>query len=428
MNHSLLFDIDRMIDISETEVMIAICESYQKIMNMFVNSDNESIILESCLIMESEDNGNKSSIKNILTRIFDFFKKVVNKIANHFKKILDKKKEIIYVTNCLRIVECLKFMNKPSMTQEAFVDDKERKEALKRMNEKKKIAKAVHKDLSNRNEKDVAKNIKKTFNKNNLYYDLSVNDIRSIVSAATSDLTDEEFNKLKKLINDTEIGMNEVNPKYEKKLKQILGMSKYMNESNKVMVSMRADFNIKRQSDKDKAKVEKDLNVLKAMSESLGKTLNDISNTSVFEFDNIKNIVYGGHTVRSSIGAVANWLAGCLKNIPELLKNASEYERTLYDTHHDMTDYFEQDVKERKELGIKTNKLLAGTMFMLDNIKEETYGWKDDVIFNNQSYGQGNPVTMIMGGPFTVAFKIVNYLITKDSSVFVESFEEEVNV
>ena len=74
-------------------------------------------------------------------------------------------------------------MKRDKVTQEAFLNskDNERNEALKRVNDKKKVAKSINKEIK-RNEKKVAKDIKKTFNKNNLYYDLSVNDIKEIVN------------------------------------------------------------------------------------------------------------------------------------------------------------------------------------------------------------------------------------------------------
>ena len=414
--YEILNEIDSNNNESEIAVMMAICESYTKLANIISNTDH--------IVQESSDNTH-NSIKDFISKIYNFCKSVINKITNYFKKILNKKKELTYVVNSLRILEYIKTMKRDKVTQEAFLNskDNERNEALKRVNDKKKVAKSINKDIK-RNEKKVAKDIKKTFNKNNLYYDLSVNDIKEIVNHVTSDMTDDEFDKLKKLINDTEIKMNDVSPKFKKKLKQIIDMSDYIDHTNKTLANVKTDFNIAKKGAQNPQKVEHDLGVLKNVAESFGKTLNDMSNTAIFDFDNIKNIAYGGHPIKSSLGAVANWIAGCLKNIPELLKNATEYERRLYDTHHIMTDYFENDIEQRKELGIKTNKMLSGTIMLLDNIKEETYGWQDDVFYNLQSYGQGNGMTLMLGGPFTTLFKAINYLLTKDPGVFMESANE----
>lgn len=401
---------------SELNVLIAIGESYQKALS-FLNANeytDESIKLvqESFIMEDAEISVNTgANIKDLFRKIIDYLKKVISKITEFFNKKINK-----YEATLRRNMNLLRIF-----VEVKAADYKKIRNEIKNAQEAERIAKFYKKDFKN--------NIERR--------ELTKNDIKNILRSMAVSLTEDEFKKMKDSILNFE--KNEKNGKivgkdvYDnlvimdgiidaiakaKSLKVNKGhidkMKEKKNISDSELKSIR-DANINKLKEKHGTeKIEMDLKLIENFSNTMGKALDHIGKSNNFSYENMCNMIYGGKTVKDVSLTLCDAIGKILKRSRIVIPNLHEYGDILYEANHDVHDYLNQDMEYRRDLGIKLNASLTGAIHLLNNIKEETYGWEDDFVFNYQTYTDNNPFTRSLGGPFTISAKMVMYAITKD--------------
>lgn len=458
--------IDTTIMESEINVLISIGQSYQKALSIIesIDDDKNDIVKESYSIFQE---GLTDSIKGIFSNLFNFFKKIFQNVKNMMLKIFSDKR-LIYTANILRISEQVEMIGKSKFVKESYSDNgdiyqeglinktpqeklmatakKAREENIKEQKkahkEEETIAKQKAKTILK--DTDISKYLPKGFNKNTLYRELSENEIINIAEfiakvAPTSEF-DQCVSSIRRIMNESKPSMGIIKKiRLYMTIGQIFAEERFVRAFQELStitplrkvnanVSMqfananndinnKAEEKIKYLKETDSDKLEKDLDLIQKFCDTLGKAFNDTSGVSSFEYDKLKNAMYGGRPVKSLLSLLANQFVGMVHNIPAIVKNIDTINTYLYTAHHNFAAIYDEDVNIRKELKIKTNKTMQMAMITLDNIKEETYGWTDDQSYNHQTYAHGNPLTFIMGGPFTASVKIIQFVITKDNSL-----------
>lgn len=462
--YELLEAIDDSVETSQLAVNIAICESYVKAMNIIdeCGPDSLTIFQESVfLYQESGDETLGKKIKRIVSTVISTIKKVIDKIINVITKKINKSDKLfVTLINVLNIADAVQQTSRNKIIKEyaieynddEYIQESTHNEAQQSLKERKK---AVKKAVKERN---------KTLNKfvNVLYKDaahdvqtkiLSKEDIKKIVMDIARKSTNEEFTRLQESIinfrrNPDEV-LIDVAKNYMlidesmrmvgelKRLEQMLGSNgknTKKGEDEVARLDMKADFQINKLAMKNGYdKMDAELNLIKNFADTVGKSLNKLSRTDDFTFENLKRDLYAhgngiGRTA-SVIATLGSVLFEMRKRIPEAIKGLRDTKimisdiqsvaSDLYDSTHDFDDYIEAEGEYRKDLGIKMNYLVGTGIkeITINNIKEETYGWADDAAFNAMSYGNGdNLVTLAGGGPFTLMARGIIALITKDPS------------
>ena len=407
---------------SEIDVLLAIGEGYSKILtianeNGFENLDTimESfgIFMESDSSSDDNSSGNKttSSIKALFTKIINFIKEAFRKISGVFKRrFVDNKKNIYLAGNVLRIMDALEKVeqpNKPNPVNEydssdIFSDEDIYQEGLFKPSKAKREA----------DKTAMAFRLKRTYAK-----EMNLKKLKTAIKSFKKDTWpqfDEGVIRNAAMLLEMSNSLGKIRSKMDEMTKpgylSKLGSRANAEEDKKVQK------NIDRQISKNGIdKVEQDLKLIENFAETFGKALNYISKRDNFSVANCKRIVYGGHPIKQGLASTADCLFGIFNRTSKILPDINKYGELLYDAHETLSDYVKKDERIRNTMNIKMNKVINKLMFVLDAIKEETYGWEDDP-FNKQSYGSFNIFTLNAGGPFTIAYKLIMTALTKDPS------------
>lgn len=431
-------------DSSEIDVLIAIGESYVKELEMMYNLGFDGkLIQESCLFMETEDlnktDNNKqqgigSYIKNLFSKVFNYIKSAFNKIISVVKNKFSKNQRYIAASaNLFAIAD--QIINMSSNYSEGYNDDiddydylyqeglfktDEEKFANAVVKEAKKAVKKKGKEEKKSQDqviRELEKAMKKQFS-NEIYTRLlSKSEIQSIARKATHMIDKKDFNKLKEELKKMQSSsdMRHISDETKRALDLIESLKNVDVEANREIQKMTQQITLIDKTNKH-GKLDTDMRVklVEDFANTMGKTLNKLSGTQHLSEDNLKNVIYGNGSI---FATVASYFAAVFKRIPEAVKNAthlqttaSEFGRELYEAHIDFDDAVFDDEQKRKEYGLRMNNVARTTLFALDQIKEESYGWADDEWFNRQSYGKNNIITSYLGGPVTCIMKILNCL------------------
>ena len=124
INLDILTDIELEQNKSELNVLYSICESYNKILQMMNESQDDSFIQESVLFTEADDVKKDPSFKDkflaIISKIFDALKNLIVKAIDIVTKIFIKHKTSHYAAiNCLNILDAFQHVSVSSVIQES---------------------------------------------------------------------------------------------------------------------------------------------------------------------------------------------------------------------------------------------------------------------------------------------------------------------
>lgn len=429
MINELIQEIDKAVDDAETNVLIAVGESYVKLLTIMQHTNNESIIQEYAVFTEASV---KETFSNIISKIGHFLSTAFNKLTSVIsKRIMKDKKALMMHANMLLIADAL---DKKKVTTESFEDDDlddiyqeglfDKLTPEEKANKKK--FKALSKEQS-KMDKEFVKSLKKLLNTEIFIRRLTSKEITDITNMLSSTMTNKDYKDFKKDINNV---TKTKGGTFGTDTLRNLTLIKNIDKTIKGIRQAENEKIIQKRLDKveDERKVNMDIALVKKFADTIGKGFNDLSQTKSFTFDQCMNIVYGKNRVGTLCGTLANAIFGLVERVPRTLKdvkqessNISEFitglkgfavgiqndGTKLYAAHHEFDDYQQRDKREREDLGVDVNYLVRDVMFALDNFKEETYGWQDDLPFNYQSYMNGNYTTMNMGGPCTMTVKLL---------------------
>lgn len=436
--------IDDIMDSSEIDVLISIGESYVKTLDILYNSEfDERIIQESCMYMESTGSDDKSSdnkqsivsyIKNLFSKIFNYVKTAFNKVLNVVKNRFDKNQKYIAASaNIFAIAD--QIINSSSSYSEGYYEedcnnDDLFQEGLFKTDEEKfanSFTREANKAIKKKNKEEkktqdqAIKTIEKALNKqfsNEIYNRLlTKNEIQNIARKVTLMVNKDELKilqtELKKMQSSSD--MRNISESTKRNYKLIENLKNADIDANREMQKLYQELTIADKSSRHgKLDTEMRVKLVEDFANTMGKTLNKLSNTQHLSEENLKNAIYGNGSL---FATVASYFGAVFKRIPEAIKNAShlstsaaDFGKELYESHIDFDDAVFDDEQKRKEYGLRMNNIARTTLFALDQIKEETYGWADDKWFNKQSYAKNNIITSYLGGPCTCIMKILNCL------------------
>ena len=429
MINELIQEIDKAVDDAETNVLIAVGESYVKLLTIMQHTNNESIIQEYAVFTEASV---KETFSNIISKIGHFLSTAFNKLTSVIsKRIMKDKKALMMHANMLLIADAL---DKKKVTTESFedddLDDIYQEGLFDKLTPEEKANKKKFKALSKEQtkmDKEFVKSLKKLLNTEIFIRRLTSKEITDITNMLSSTMTNKDYKDFKKDINNV---TKTKGGTFGTDTLRNLTLIKNIDKTIKGIRQAENEKIIQKRLDKvdDERKVNMDIALVKKFADTIGKGFDDLSQTKSFTFDQCMNIVYGKNRVGTLCGTLANAIFGLVERVPRTLKdvkqessNISEFINglkgfateiqndgtKLYAAHHEFDDYQQRDKRERADLGVDANYLVRDVMFALDNFKEETYGWQDDLPFNYQSYTKGNLTTMNMGGPCTMTVKLL---------------------
>lgn len=435
---------------SEIDVLIAIGESYVKELEMMYNLGfNDQLIQESCLFMESEDpnkeNKNKqgigSYIKNLFSKVFNYIKSAFNKIMNVIKNKFTKNQRYIAASaNVFAIAD--RIVNMSSNYSEGYYDEddydylyqeglfktdeekfanavvKEAKKTVKKNEKQQQTKQKEERKTRDQATRDIEKALKKQFS-NEIYTRLlSTSEINNIARKVSVMVSSEDLRKLqtelKKMQSSSD--MRNISEETKKNFALIERLKDADVEANREIQKMAQQLTLTQKTAlHGKTDTELRVKLVEDFANTMGKTLNKLSKTEHLSADNLKNAIYGNGSIFST---TASYFAAIFKRMPEAVKNAkhlsedaAKFGRDLYESHIDFDDAVFEDEQKRQEYGLRMNNVARATLFALDQVKEESYGWADDEWFNRQSYGKNNIITAYLGGPVTCLIKMLNCLM-----------------
>ena len=426
---------------SEIDVLIAIGESYSKYLDILCYAD-DSLIQESCVFMEDGESSNNiiTKIKNVFIKAVQYIKAAISKIVGFIKKKFVKYTAAVNSTyNVAMIAAAIYEINPDEVVKESadvYVEaltpeEVERKEALRRAEAKKQ---QVKKDLqsNSRAAKDIYKGLKKNYAADINRRLLTNSEIKEIANEVKRTSTKEELVKFKK---ELESILNKEKDTFSKNLARNEAMINNMRDTfvsiNKATQEAAQQANVAKKVDKLGAEdVMMRLDLMEKFSKTMGSVLNDLGKTEAFTYENLVNDFYGEADVSGMLSRLSNRVKALADKIPEtqarmeaasrnsaaqissLLDGIGEHGADLYKAHKEFDDAVFADEMKRKDLGMKANKSVKSILFALDQIKEESYGYTDDKLFNKLAYDSNNPLASILGGPFTIVFTAVKTIIT----------------
>lgn len=432
-NLQLLQNIDDLQYESEINVLAAIGECYQKAINMLFDDNCDIKYIQETFNIYQESNV-VNSIKELFNKVINFFKSVFDKLNSYIKRSM-MSKENIYTANMLMIYgTILETKPSPSVQQEAAVMTTK---ALRKESDKRK---ASFEKEQNKIQKEVDRNNKKIETRLHKYGRTTFNDrplrdeeVKEIAQAVVD--TAAKRGDLEKIMSDIEHSeeyiKSSILSKFSQKLVLNHNLAKlyrdskidFKKEHHRIMKMKKAADKINTiepGSDKEK-ELEMDLKLINDFANSLGQALDSVARTNEWTPQKLYDTIYGGgyaHRAGSLLKSSAKTIFGMVKNAPEILKYNAEFNSYMYDMHHAYMDAYEKNKEIRKEMDIHMNKLIGIINFVvLDNIKEETYGRKD-CPWNSRVDAIGDPAAFAQAGPFTMAFKILQYVITGDNGMF----------
>lgn len=440
-------------DMCELDTMSAILESYIKLFNIIDELDyNETIIQESGIIdtcimevdvtdtnqQSTTNDENKESfitkIKNMISNIVGLFKRAIDKLVNIVTNRIYRRKEFLYMVanSCALLSELSNVKSTYKESYDEDVTDDIIQEGigdnLRFAAADARIAKAKH-DQEKQKQKEVkveqkaveeqAKMLEQVLNekyRNEITQRLlSKEQMKTIVSQISSRYPAKELelmnDAIRKLQNDKGTAMTDTTKKnigfcdrliqlettnsreaYQQEIKDTT--AEKMNESGMRDVLMRIDL-------------------INKFSDTMGKAMNDMSNTQHFSREAMMNCMYTDQPIKNMFDQVASWAAYMIKNQAKCVKAgdslkalAAKHGKQLYEGNIAFDDEVFKDTQQRRDLNMKVNKTANVALFAINQIKEETYGWADDEKFNYRTYNCHNPITAAAGGPFTIAFKV----------------------
>ena len=454
---------------SEIDVLIAITESYQKVLTILECSDyDESVIQESfSLYMESDDEeGKESSIKNLFKRIISFFKSVCSKISDLIQRCFNKNKRYYMATyNVLMIVDEMNRIFSSKTFNEYVsgeIDDEVFQEALfgrtkseaeKEQNEIDKRQKAQEKEINKRMNKEEKENEKNTkaydkeykkfirtlrrkFKPESFFRELSRKDIKDIVKVVCLGCSKNELTKLRNAVNDIAKGNFEnVDDNIYETLKLLTYTSKSVGTFKKHAEHNRMRKNVVISDKQRNAALNKidsntsqkssfDLALLDKFADTFGVELNRLSGRDHFSAENLKALVYGPNKIFTIPATIVTFTTSTVFNLltkaafalsmfnPKMIIDGIRDCGRELDHLDDEFDKFASDDKIlRKELGVRLNRTMDVVRFgAIDNIAEETYRWRN-CPFNSLTYGTGNEITTIAGGPITLTVILISTIV-----------------
>ena len=454
--NDILNYIDEVTFRSEIDVLIAVCESYEKALAIISNEDYSEDIIQESFSIYMEDGENGFSIKALFKKVILFFKNVCAKIKGLFLRCVTvNKTKYIQSYNALLIVDELNKMFSSNIFKEYMEDqisaevfqeglfdrkseqEKEEEEYMKgqvvREKELNENVKANDKALQ-----DFVKQLRrKVFADDKFTRMLSKKDVENIVKVTCIGASKDELRKLQDAVND--ITKNNNFQGIDKNAVSTIGLiattgksfsdAKAIKKTNSIDDYTRERAQQKIDSN-NTIKAEMDIDLLEKFAETFGKGYNLLSGRDYLSADNLKAVIYGSEkfiTIPATIGlftvsTVFNLLVRAVTGIVNFNPKAIIRDIEDFGTEMDKLDaefdkFSDQDTVLRKEYGVKLNKTMALTRTaVLDNIKEETYRW-EDCPFNARSYN-GDMMTMIAGGPITLVFILTSMIF------FHKPFEE----
>ena len=426
---------------SEIDVLIAIGESYSKYLDILCYSDDVTLIQESYLFMEDGESSDNilTKIKNVFIKAVQYIKAAISKIVGFIKKKFIKYTAAVNTTyNIARIAAAIYDINPDTVVKESadvYVEaltpeEAERRKALHRAELKKQ---QVKKEIqsNNRATKEIYKGLKKNYAADINRRLLTNSEIKEIAKEVERNSTKEELIKFKK---ELESILNKEKDTFSKNLARNEAMINNMHDTfvgiNKATQEASQQANVAKKVDKLGAEdVMMRLDLMEKFSKTMGSVLNDLGNTQAFTYENLVNDFYGEADVSGMLSRLSNRVKALSEkisptqarmeaasrsssDISSLLDSIGQHGADLYKAHKDFDDAVFADEMKRKELGMKANKSVKNILFALDQIKEESYGYTDDKLFNKLAYDSNNPLASILGGPFTMVFTLVKTIIS----------------
>lgn len=463
MNTDILEYIDQITFRSEIDVLMAVCESYEKALAIIANEDYSDKIIQESFSIYMEDGESGFSIKALFKKVIMFFKNVCAKLKGIISRCFDfNKKRYIQSYNTLMIVNELGnvFSNKvvnewlsdeisDEVFQEALFDRKSSQEKEEEEYMKGQVAreKEINQNMDTK-EKNLEKNTKineaelkkyVTTLRKQVYCDdkftrlLNKQDVERIVRVTCLGASKEELRKLRDAVNQIKNTGNFEG--IDKKMFDTLKMTINVGESfgkvkeegrHHIKPNVVIPSNVKREAesrinrDNTEKTVMHDIGLLEKFSDTFGAALNELAGRDYFSEENLKAIIYGPQKIITIPATAAGFVLSTVTNLltktayalatfnPKAIYNdITEFGKMMDVVDDEFSKFADDDTKLRKEYGVKLNKTMTVTrVAVLDNIKEETYRW-EDCPFNTLAYGRGNMMAAIAGGPITLTVILV---------------------
>ena len=430
MNDIILESVSEAVEESEIDVLLAIGESYCKYLSLLNNSENDCFIQEmaSPLLFMEDLGGNVdydkdysregviNKIKSFFKNVFGYIKKGLSKIVSIFTKKFDVyKSKVIGTINICNLAK--RIVNSNYVVTESFIqeemDPSTYKELIKQANEKKAAVKRELKESEKGHVKHVLKSEYIDALNKRILTDRELDEFVKVFQEMSSK---DEFDKLKSSLDS--IQKNNTSD-FEDAIKAQQSMLSTINDHlDKIHESETKFINDWMKEEKSEKLGEKEiemrLELITNFSNSLGSLFNEIFKTKTFSKENIEGLFFGQNgrfDSYESIGGALKYAVGLVPKIKTgsktLLKSLDTYGDRLYQAHIDFDDAVFENEQKRKELGMKTDKTAKLVLFGLNQIKEESYGYTDDKLFNKRSYDFFNPLSAYLGGPFTMIMKTI---------------------
>ena len=428
LDEIILEQVSNTIEQSEVDVLIAIGESYCKYLSAISCSNDLTLIQEAEMIFVEDGESKKSAIdkiKEIFIKVASYIKAAFKKIRDFIKKKFTKYTGQVYGTiNLLAFADAIIKANPDTIVTEyevyeEAVDDG-RKEALKHLEEKKASVKKELKDVKS-SEKSVSKGLKKYYVHDVNRRILSSSDINDLVDALKSQMSKKDFVKLQHELTRV---TRDNKPAMSKFVERNLGMmnnlydnmTKAARTEQEFITQMELQWKSDVRGEKD---IEMRLELVQKFADTLGKVLDDLNGTKNFTYDKMVNDLYGTGSVNSGLFIeIIVAFKNILKNAPkvvtkldEVVNKTNNAGEMLYKAHKEFDNAVFEDELKRKELGLKANHAIKGILFALDQIKEESYGYTDDELFNKKAYDDNNVLASFLGGPFSIILKTISVAI-----------------
>ena len=431
MNDIILEAISDTIEESEINVLIAIGESYCKYITMLNNAMDDEVVIQemSSPLLFMEDFGENvnydkdyspagviNKIKTFFMNVFGYIKKSLSKIISIFTKRFDVyKSKVIGTINICNLAK--RIVNSNYVVTESFIqeemDPATYKELIKQANEKKAAVKRELKESEKGHIKHVLKSEYIDALNKRILTDRELDEFVKVFQEMSSK---DDFDKLKSNIDAIQKNNSSDFEDIIKAQQSMLSsINKHLDQIHDSETKFINEWIKEEKTEKlGEKEIEMRLELINNFSNSLGSLFNEIFKTKTFSKENIEGLFFGQNGRFDSYDAIGNTLKYALSLIPkvktgskELLKSLDTYGDRLYQAHINFDDAVFENEQKRKELGMKTDKTARLILFGLNQIKEESYGYTDDKLFNKRAYDFFNPVSAYLGGPFTMIMKTI---------------------
>ena len=436
MNTELFQMIDEAVDQAEINVLIAIGESYSKMLEIVDKSDNVEVIQEYAIFTEASI---LDGLKDLFIKAANFIKAGFNKITNMIEKRMVKDKRcLIMLGNMMMVADALN--NKSKATTESFeendLDDIYQEGLFSKKTEDEKRYAELNK-AENKRAKLFSKSLKKLVNDDIYHRRLSNAEIQKLVNLLSETMSQSDWNKFRDDIsNVTRTDGGQFGKDTLQNLKIIDDLSEYMKKLKVIRERIAIDKGVNANKEKfGDTRVRLDIKLVEEFQKTLGEAFNTLTKTKTFSTHQCMKIIYGENRAKTLLATIGTALFGLVEAAPKTIKEVKTETNNifefltrvptkitqdltnaggqLYNAQHNFKDYMTRDkwtreeIKEFKGLDVSLNKTVEGIMFVLDNLKEETWGYQDDYVFNYQAYNKGNLTAFNMGGPMTMTVRLL---------------------